>query len=94
MSKGSKGKMARRTRNLGRHKKKLTVSDMMKKFEEGDKVLVKIKPNYNTSLPHPKFNGRHGKVLGVKGMAYVIQIKCGKALKSLDILPVHLEQSS
>ena len=43
--KRSKGKMTGKTRSVGRNAKPLKVSDIMKEFAVGDKVVIKIKGN-------------------------------------------------
>lgn len=90
--KRSKGILCGKTRNLARGIKRITVNEHFKKFGEGDKVLIKIKPKNKLTFPHPKFNGRAGVVIGKKGNAYVVKVKDGKKTKLVDVLPVHLER--
>jgi large subunit ribosomal protein L21e len=88
MVKNSRGFLSGRTRNL-KHKRKLTVSDMVRTFEVGNKVLVSVKP-IRTGMPAPRYNGRHGTILSRQGAAYVVEVKDGNARKKLVISPIHL----
>jgi len=92
--KRSHGKMVGRTRNLGRHKKRLTVNDIIKKFVMGETVILDIQSNYHKGMPHPKFNGKTGIVTGVQGKSYIIEIKDGDKKKNLIVLPAHLKRVS
>ena len=57
MVKNSRGFLSGRTRNL-KHKRKLTVSDMVRTYEVGNKVLVSVKP-VRDGMPAPRYNGKH-----------------------------------
>lgn len=84
----SRGFLSGRTRNL-KHKRKLTVSDMVRTYEVGNKVLVSVKP-IREGMPSPRYNGRHGTILAKQGAAYIVEVKDGKARKRLVISPIHL----
>lgn len=88
----SKGKLARRSRLIGRfkHKKRLTVNDMIKQFNIGDAVTIKIKPNFHKGMPHPRYRGRRGTVIGLQGRSCIVKIKDGGKYKKLIVSPVHL----
>jgi len=88
MVKNSRGFLSGRTRHL-KHKRKLTVSDMVRTYEVGNKVLVSVKP-IREGMPAPRYNGRHGTILDKQGAAYIVEVKDGKARKRLVISPIHL----
>ena len=90
MVKRSRGTLSGRTRNL-RHRRKLTVSDMVRTYTVGAKVLVSVKP-IREGMPAPRYNGKHGKIVEKQGAAYVVEIKDGRALKRLVVSPVHLTE--
>ena len=87
MVKNSRGFLSGRTRNL-KHKRKLTVSDMVRTYEVGNKVLVSVKP-VRDGMPAPRYNGKHGTIVSKQGTAYVVEIKDGNARKKLIISPIH-----
>lgn len=88
MVKRSRGTLSGRTRQL-KHRRKLTVSDMVRTYDVGMKVLVSVKP-IREGMPAPRYNGKHGTIIEKQGAAYVVEIKDGRAIKRLIISPIHL----
>ncbi len=84
--------MSKRSRLLGMTNNKLTVNQLVQSFKTGDKVVVDLKVRF-TGMPHPRYRGRHGTIVGTRGKAYLVQIKDGRALKELVIPPVHLQEA-
>lgn len=91
--KRSKGKLTGKTRSIGKNSKTLKISDIIKEFALGDKVVIKILGNYHKGVPHPRYTGKVGKVIEKRGSSYVIQIKDGNKVKDLISSAVHLEKS-
>ena len=91
--KRSKGKMTGKTRSVGRKAKPLKVSDIIRDFSIGDKVVIKIKGNYHKGVPHPRYNGKAGIVKRKQGRSFVIQIKDKGKTKELISSAVHLERA-
>ncbi len=91
--KRSKGLLTGKTRSIGRNTKKLKISDVVKEFSLGDKVIIKIKGNCQKGVPHPRYMGKVGKVVEKRGKSYVIEIKDGKKTKELISSAVHLQKS-
>ena len=90
--KGSQG-YHRRTRNLKvalRDKGKVSIRKALQEFNEGDKVSIDIDPSYQ-AIPHPRFRGRTGTVIGQQGRAYLVEIKDGGKLKKIIVSPEHLK---
>ncbi|MFA5381639.1 MAG: 50S ribosomal protein L21e [Candidatus Micrarchaeia archaeon] len=92
--KRSKGKLTGKTRCIGKNSKPLKVTDIIKEFSLGDKVVIKIKGNYHKGVPHPRYMGKIGKIVEVRGKSYVLEIKDGKKNKELIASAVHLEKSN
>lgn len=84
--------MSKRSRLLGMTKNKLTVNQLVKPFKEGDNVVIDLKVRY-TGMPHPRYRGRHGTVVGTRGKAYLVKIRDGRMEKELVIPGVHLQQA-
>ena len=59
-------------------------------FKEGDKVHVLIDPSKHKGMPHPKFHGRRGEVVGKRGRAFVLKVTDGNASKTVIAIPEHL----
>jgi large subunit ribosomal protein L21e len=91
----SRGILARASRRLSRHHKpsKLGITDLMKNFSEGDKVVIVQKGNYR-NIPHPRYKGKIGKVIEKRGRSYVVEVKVSKTMNKKIICPqMHLEKA-
>ncbi|EQD38856.1 50S ribosomal protein L21e [mine drainage metagenome] len=93
--KKSNGLLSGRSRNLTRHHKpsQLAIRDLLKSFNIGDRVAIVPKGN-NRDIPHPRFKGKVGIVLGKRGSAYIVDVKDVKAHKQLIVSSKHLEKVS
>ena len=92
--KGSKG-IRRRTRRFSvapRNKGKISIRSVLQKFKEKDTVSIKINPIYQ-NFPHPRFNGKTGKVVGIQGRAYFVDLKEGNKHKMVLVTPEHLRRA-
>jgi len=86
------------TRRKSRYKLKKTVrekglspiSRAIQEFAEGDIVNIDLDPGIQNGMPHPKFQGRTGKVLSQRGRAYIVEVRDGGLMKEVIILPEHL----
>ena len=74
-------------------KDKTTVTEYLKEFEEGEKVLIKIEPSEQEGRPHQRFHGITAEVKGKQGDSYKVQFKDGNVQKTLFIPPIHLKQT-
>lgn len=82
----------RRTRNLRvipRKKGKQSIRRYLQEFKAGESVSIKIDASYQ-AIPHPRFQGKSGKVTGKQGRAYYVGIKEGKKDKQVLVNPEHL----
>lgn len=89
--KGSKG-YRRGTRGLrvkARDRGKIKIGRYMKEFKEDDRVSISIDPSYQ-NIPHPRFQGRSGRIVGKQGRSYYVQIRDGKKEKKILVNPEHL----
>jgi len=86
----SKGKLSKRTRKL-KAKGKLTINQMLQKFEIGDVVAIDIKRNAK-NIPHPRFNNKVGKIVEKRGKAYVVEINDYNIKKRIIALPEDLRK--
>lgn len=89
----SKGIFSRSTRKLAKHHKpsRLTITEKIKSFRPGDKVVVLQKGNFR-DIPHPRYRGRVGDVVERRGSAYVVKIEVSKSITRKLIVPQrHLE---
>ncbi len=89
--KGSKGKMHGTRRKL-RNREDVSPNKFLKDFEPGDKVQINIEPSSHSGMPHPRFQGKVGKILGKRGQAFQLKIKEGGKEKEFNITPEHLQK--
>ncbi len=84
--KGTRQALRKHPRDRG----KVTITRMLRKFNVGDKVAIVLEPAYHFGMPHPRFKGRVGEVVGQQGDCYLVKIKDGGKVKILISHPVHL----
>ena len=91
------GSSRRRTRQLfhvsKKMKGKLPVSGFVQKLETGDNVLLSAQPSILDGIYFRRFHGRIGKVVGMQGGCYKVQIRDGGKEKTLIVGPVHLKKA-
>lgn len=86
------------TRRKSRYKLKKTVrekglspiSRAIQEFAQGDLVNIDLDPGIQNGMPHPKFHGRTGRIMGQRGRAYIVEVRDGGLMKEVIILPEHL----
>ncbi len=76
-----------RTRGLG------SLSTVLIDYEEGDRVNIVIDPGVHKGMPHRRYHGLTGVVTGKRGRGIEVDVKQGKAIKSLIIRPEHIRPS-
>lgn len=93
--KASHGKM-RNSRGLKKgHRQRGAppVTKYLQEFAEGETVHIAIVPSEQGSMPHPRYQGRSGIVLGKQGRAYKVEISDGDSKKVLILPAVHLNKA-
>ncbi len=95
MSKASKGLRSGTRRKLkGRVRSKFKPEKFLKEFKPGDKVIIKPDPSVQKGLPYHRFKGRMGIVDSKRGSAYLVNVKVGKAEKTVITRTEHLKALS
>ncbi len=69
---------------------KLGITKILKEFNVGDRVAIKIEPSFHYGMPHPRYHGRVGVVVGKRGRCYEVKLETDKGEKLLIAHPVHL----
>jgi large subunit ribosomal protein L21e len=67
---------------------------MLKKYDVGERVLIKVDPAIHKGMPHRRYHGKSGVVAEVRGRAYVVNIKTGNMTKKIITRPEHLQSIS
>lgn len=69
----------------------MKIRDVLQEFEEGEFVYIDIEPASQKGMPHLRFQGRGGKVLGKRGRAFLIKVRDGGKYKTIISAPEHLK---
>jgi large subunit ribosomal protein L21e len=86
MRKKTRDKLSKTVRSRGISPVVRAIQD----FQLGEKVHVLIDSSKHKGMPHPRFHGRTGEVVGRRGRAYVLKVTDGNASKIVIALPEHL----
>ncbi|MEM4195288.1 MAG: hypothetical protein QXY05_03185 [Candidatus Anstonellales archaeon] len=86
-----RGALSKGTKKL-RKEKKFTASDFNKIFKVGDKVALDPKPYFESGIPHRRYKGRTGEIVGKRGNSYEVEILDGGKKKRFIVLPLHLNK--
>jgi large subunit ribosomal protein L21e len=91
--KRSVGKFSKRTRCLRKRagKKSIPMRRLLGSFGIGDKVCINFAPSQK-GLPHPRYRGRHGMVVGMRGKSYIVDVNVGNSTKRLILPGMHLKK--
>ena len=69
----------------------MPVTSVIQQFEIGQKVHVVCEPSIQKGMPHRRFHGKTGTVLGQRGRAWVLSINDGNMEKVIIARPQHLK---
>jgi len=67
------------------------VTALIQKFDIGQKVHVVIEPSVQKGMPHRRFHGMTGTVIGQRGRAWLLSIRDGGKEKVIIARPQHLK---
>ncbi|HVO85594.1 MAG TPA: 50S ribosomal protein L21e [Candidatus Eisenbacteria bacterium] len=91
---GSKGYRAG-TRHLlkkaPRTKGKIKLSKLLREYQPGARVVVKIDPSTQRGMPHRRFHGKSGTIVNKQGRSYVVSVSQGDEMREIIVRPEHLE---
>lgn len=88
-SKGFRRGTRRRLKKGAREKFK--VGDFIRNFRPDDRVAIKLNPSSHKGMPHPRFEGKVGKVKEKRGNSYVVEVMVGNSKKDVIARPEHLK---
>ncbi|MEM4756000.1 MAG: 50S ribosomal protein L21e [Candidatus Woesearchaeota archaeon] len=88
---GFRRKTRYKLRKIHRTKGKVSLERIFQRFEIGETVQLVAEPSIQKGLYHPRFHGKHGKIIGQQGSAYLVEVKDFNKKKQLIVAPVHLK---
>ncbi|MBN2422126.1 50S ribosomal protein L21e [Candidatus Woesearchaeota archaeon] len=90
---GFKRKTRHKFKKYYKEKGKISITQFLSEFKEGDKVILKAEPAYQKGMYYPRFHGKTGVILRKKGECYELMIKDYKKEKTLIVHPIHLKKA-
>jgi large subunit ribosomal protein L21e len=96
MVKASKGPRRRTRKKLQRHAGERGLSPItraLQTYEVGEKANIVIDPSVHKGQPHHRYHGHTGTVVGVRGRAYLLEVRTGGKRRTLIVRPEHLRRT-
>lgn len=88
---GIRSKTRHKLRKHVREKGMTSVNVMLREFNKGDKVHIEINPSVHSAMPHRRFDGKTGTVIGKQGNCYLVEVKNIDANRVIIVHPAHLK---
>jgi large subunit ribosomal protein L21e len=67
-----------------------SLSYLLIDYRDGDRVHIVIDPAIQKSMPHRRYHGRTGIIVGKRGKSYEVKVHLGDKEKTLYVRPEHL----
>ncbi|MCS7097279.1 MAG: 50S ribosomal protein L21e [Candidatus Methanomethylicia archaeon] len=74
-----------------REKGIIPISRVIYPYKEGDKVAITINPSVHKGMPHRRYHGKIGIIIGRRGKAYMIKVNLGDKEKLIITRPEHIK---
>jgi len=68
-----------------------TITKFLQEFKEGQNVVICLEPSSQAGMPHSRYKGRIGRIIGRRGKSYIVEIIDGNKVKRLISRPEHLK---
>ncbi len=91
VNKKARGKRAKTRSKLKRKSGKATVKEILRPFNEGQKVQVGIRPELHKGMPPAIYQGSFGIVEAKQGSSYKVKVGKGNLSKTLIVHGIHLK---
>lgn len=66
------------------------LSKLLIDYKVGDTVHIKVNPSIVKGMPHRRYHGKTGRIIGRRGRSYIVELKVGSKKKTLIVRPEHL----
>jgi large subunit ribosomal protein L21e len=90
-SKGYRSGTRHLLRKEPREHGKIKLSRLLREYELGSRVVVKIDSSVQKGMPHRRFHGKAGTIVEKRGRSYIVSVSQGDAVKEIIVRPEHLE---
>lgn len=68
------------------------ITSKLREFPDGTRVAIKLDPASQSGMPHLRFQGHTGIVVGKQGDAFLVKVVIGQKEKTLIANSEHLKQ--
>ncbi len=92
MSHGPRARSGMKLMKSVREKGMPPITHFLREFNVGDRVVIDIDPSQHSGMPHHRFQGRVGSVIGKQGRSYLVELYEGKVKKIIVASPVHIKR--
>ncbi len=89
-SRGFRKKSRSLLKKKPRERGKIGLSRLLRGYEPGDKVVIKLDPTVHKGMPHRRYHGKVGVVVSKRGRAYEVNVAQGDSVKEIIVRPEHL----
>lgn len=89
-SRGFRKKSRSLLKKKPRERGKIGLSRLLRGYEPGDKVVIKLDPSVHKGMPHRRYHGKVGVVVSRRGRAYEVNVAQGDSVKEIIVRPEHL----
>jgi len=90
---GQKRKTRKKLRKPLNRKGKISLTDYLRKYKEGDKVVLLPEPSVNKGMPFRRFFGKSATIKSKIGQCYEVVVRDNNKEKTIVVHPVHLKKS-
>ena len=92
MTKKSRGFRAKtRFKIMQQPGRRPAITQYLQEFKVDQNVVILQEPASQKGMPHPRFKGAFGKIVGKRGKSYIVEILDGNMVKKLISKPEHLK---
>ena len=67
------------------------ITKFLQEFKKNQRVVILQEPSSQKGMPHPRFKGVAGRIIGKRGKSYIVEIVDGNKVKKLISRPEHLK---
>ncbi|MEM0458429.1 MAG: 50S ribosomal protein L21e [Thermofilaceae archaeon] len=90
-SKGYRNRSRKLLSKKPRERGRPGLSRLLYEYNIGDRVCIDICPNYISTAPHRRYQGKVGVIVGKRGRAYEIKIRVGGKEKIIVTTKDHIK---
>jgi large subunit ribosomal protein L21e len=67
------------------------ITKFLQEFKNNQKVVILPEPSSQRGMPHPRFKGKMGTIVGKRGKSYIVEFLDVNKLKKVIARPEHLK---